>query len=189
MQLASGCAISRGSGRWCNRDRRFDRQRGSLPEGTRVRGADVSGAEAVIHWRQGEAVWHQQARQLLSSQDPGAWSSSSGAAIEARPHRYGWMDDGAGNESPEKRIDRCDGEQTRADRLGSILERSGLPGFSRCGRCIGKVSQHDQRVFHQGMHRASEDQRTVTTAYRKSFQRPQREEISLLNQKRNPLVS
>ena len=40
----------------------------------------------------GEAVWDQQARQLLSAQDPGAWGSGSGAAIETRPPRDGtWI--------------------------------------------------------------------------------------------------
>ena len=53
----------------------------------RVRGLDWSGDETVLDRRQGEAVWDQQARQLLSSQDSVTWGSSSGAAIKARRHR------------------------------------------------------------------------------------------------------
>ena len=41
------------------------RQRGSLPQRTRVCGVDGSGAQAALDRRQGEAVWNQQARKLL----------------------------------------------------------------------------------------------------------------------------
>jgi hypothetical protein len=40
-----------------NGDRSFDRQRGRLPEGSRVRGLDGPGAEAALDGRQGEALW------------------------------------------------------------------------------------------------------------------------------------
>ena len=42
-----------------NRDRGRDRQRSCLPQGTRVRSVDGTGAEAVLDRRQGEAGWHQ----------------------------------------------------------------------------------------------------------------------------------
>ena len=67
----------------------------AFQQGTRVRGLDGSGAEAALDRRQGEAVWDQQARQLLPAQDPGSWSSGGCVAIEARPDRDGRMDNGA----------------------------------------------------------------------------------------------
>ena len=122
-----------------NRDRGLDRQRGSLPQGTRVRSLDGSGAEAALDRRQGEAVWDQQARQLLPAQDPGSWSSGGCVAIQARPHRDGRMDDGAGDESTTQRVDRRDGEQAGADRMGGPRNRSGLPGCSERNGSISKL--------------------------------------------------
>jgi Transposase len=119
-----------------HRVRRFDRQRGSLPEGTRVCSLDGTGTEATFHRRQGEAVWDQQARQLLSAQDPGAWGSGSGAAIKTRPHRDGHMDNGTGDESTTQRVDRCHGQQAGADRVGGPFNRSELSGCSECDGSI-----------------------------------------------------
>ncbi len=61
-----------------------DRQRCGLPQGTRVRGVDGSGAEAALNRRQGEAVWDQQARKPLPPQDSGPWGSCCRVAIEER---------------------------------------------------------------------------------------------------------
>jgi hypothetical protein len=76
-----------------NRDRSFDRQRRSLPQGTRVRGLDGAAAEAAFDRWQGEAVWNQQARQLLPAQDPDSWSTRGRIAIQAGPNRDGRLDD------------------------------------------------------------------------------------------------
>jgi transposase len=62
----------------------FDRQRRSLPQGTRVRGLDGAAAEAAFDRWQGEAVWNQQARQLLSF---AATSQTIAADIELPPVR------------------------------------------------------------------------------------------------------
>src|SRR6266481_4022315 len=77
----------------CNRDRGLHRQRRSLPQGTRVRGLDGAAAEAAFDRWQGEAVWNQQARQLLPAQDPDSWSTRGRIAIQAGPNRDGCMDD------------------------------------------------------------------------------------------------
>ena len=77
-----------------NRHRRCDRQRGSLPQGTRVRCLARYGAAPVFHRRQGTPLRHQQARQQLPAQDPHPWSTRGRVAIEARPHRDRCVDDG-----------------------------------------------------------------------------------------------
>ncbi len=74
-------------------DRGLHRQRRSLPQGTRVRGLDGAAAEAAFDRWQGEAVWNQQARQLLPAQDPDSWSTRGRIAIQAGPNRDGRLDD------------------------------------------------------------------------------------------------
>ncbi len=126
-----------------NSDRRFDRQRSGLPEGTRVCSLDGTGTEATFYRRQGEAVWDQQARQLLSAQDPGARGPGSGAAIETRPPRDGHMDNGTGDESTTQRVDRRHGQQAGADRVGGPFKRSELSG---CSECHGSITGPHQAL-------------------------------------------
>ncbi len=67
----------------CDSHRCGDRQRCSLPQGSGVRCLVGHRATAVLDWRQGEAVRHQQARQPLPAQDPDPRCTSGRAADQA----------------------------------------------------------------------------------------------------------
>ena len=74
------------------------------------------------------------------------------------------MDDITQEESATERVDRRYGEQAGADRMGSALKSSGLQSDSRCYTGVNGVRKDQPRFPHQGLHRASEDERTVRTA-------------------------
>jgi hypothetical protein len=70
------------------------------------------------------------------------------------------MVDGAGDASATERADGRNGQEAGADRMGGTLNGQDYPP-SRYGSCVGS---RNHKFSHQGLHRTSKDERTVTTA-------------------------
>ena len=81
-------------------------------------------------------------------------------AIKTRQDRDGRMANGARDEGTTQRLNYRHGEQAGADRMGGSRNGTGLP---ICSERTGSISEPTSSS-PRGLHRTSEDERTVTTA-------------------------
>lgn len=121
-----------------NRDRSFDRQRGSLSEGARVCGPRQysTGGKAKLYgiskggncYLRKILVHGARAVVLRSKRDRiamGTWMT----ALEMR--------------APKKRVDHRHGEQAGTDRMGGAFNWTGLSRCSECNGCAGSLTIGD----------------------------------------------